>query len=392
LSTLSVSELNEYVRKTLAVDPMLHNITITGEVSNFKQHPSGHWYFSLKDDKARISCVMFRQYNMLARTVPKDGMKLNLKGSVGLYSASGSYQFYAEQLEKRGTGELYEAYIKLKNKLTAEGLFDPARKIPLPMLPKTIGVATASSGAVLHDIFTVVNRRFPGTTILLRPCKVQGEGAAEDLTNAVLELSKASSVEVIIIGRGGGSLEDLWAFNDETLARTVAACKIPIISAVGHETDVTLCDFAADVRAATPSQAAEFAVPDKAALNQQIESLAFSLFKNCRSMKDQKENKLHMLCSLLEQYAPQQKIKLYNENLQNIQSRMHLLSKSILDKKASRLQELKIQLDSINPENILKRGYVIVRKENDIVKSADDALGLMQLEFFDGTVSVERLK
>ncbi len=392
MSTLSVSELNEYVRKTLAVDPILHNLTITGEVSNFKQHPSGHWYFSLKDDKARISCVMFRQYNMLARVVPKDGMKLNLKGSVGLYSASGSYQFYVEQLEKRGTGELYEAYIKLKNKLTAEGIFDPANKIPLPMLPKTIGVATASSGAVLHDIFTVVNRRFQGTTILLRPCKVQGEGAAEDLTNAVLELSKIKAVDVIIIGRGGGSLEDLWAFNDETLARTVAACRIPVISAVGHETDVTLCDFAADVRAATPSQAAEFAVPDKSAIKQQIEGLEFDLLKNCGNTIEKKETQLQIAYSLLAQYAPKQKLNLFNENLRNAESKLYLLSKSILDKKMSQLQKLNVQLDSISPENTLKRGYAIVHKQKSVVKSAEEALGLMQLEFYDGAVSVKRIE
>ncbi|MDO5022525.1 MAG: exodeoxyribonuclease VII large subunit, partial [Eubacteriales bacterium] len=346
MNTLSVSELNEYVRKTLAVDPILHNITITGEVSNFKQHPSGHWYFSLKDDKARIACVMFRQYNMMARTVPKDGMKLNLKGSVGLYTASGTYQFYAEQLEKCGTGQLYEAYIQLKNKLTAEGLFDPAKKIPLPMLPKTIGVATSSTGAVLHDIFTVVNRRFPGTTVLLRPCKVQGEGAAEDLTAAVIELSKTKSVEVIIIGRGGGSLEDLWAFNDEKLVRTISACKVPIISAVGHETDITLCDFAADMRAATPSQAAEFAVPDKETLKQQLETYALSLYKACQNTVDKKKSLMQNAASLLAQHSPQHVIMLFKENLNNATDKLNLMSKSVLDKKLSHLQELKIRLNS----------------------------------------------
>lgn len=218
-SALSVSDLNEYVRRSLAGDPMLHNIAVRGEISNFKPYSSGHWYFSIKDEASRLACVMFRQHNMSLRFIPRDGMKVVLIGSAGLYVSSGTYQFHTEGMLEDGVGELFQRYNALKDKLQKEGLFDPQIKRPLPLLPRAIGVITSGSGAVLHDILTVTRRRFPNMTIILRPSQVQGEGAKEDLVQALNELAQLDTVDVIIIGRGGGSLEDLWAFNEEVPVR-----------------------------------------------------------------------------------------------------------------------------------------------------------------------------
>ena len=282
-TALTVSDLNEYVRRSLAGDPMLHGIALRGELSNFKPYASGHWYFSLKDENSRIQCVMFRQYNMALRLRPQDGMRVVLRGSVGLYVSSGSYQFYAEHMQEDGVGELFLRFNALKEKLLKEGLFDPMRKRPLPLLPRAVGIVTSASGAVLHDIKTVSGRRFPGLPLILRPAQVQGEGAAEDLARGLQEIAALPQVDVVIIGRGGGSMEDLWAFNEEILVRAVAACGKPVISAVGHETDTTLCDFAADMRAPTPSAAAELAVPDRAELLSRLVSLQGAMDQAARA-------------------------------------------------------------------------------------------------------------
>ena len=260
--TLSVAQLNEYVRRTLASDVMLKNICITGEISNFKRHVSGHWYFTLKDEEAAINCVMFRQAAQTVRFQPENGMSVRLTGSVSLYVKTGSYQFYGERMEQEGLGELYLRFERLKQKLLAEGLFDPAMKKPLPLLPRGVGIVTSSTGAVVHDICTVTWRRNPAMPLYLCPVKVQGEGAAREIAAAIRRLDRMPEAEVLIVGRGGGSMEDLWPFNEEIVARAIAACRTPVVSAVGHETDFTIADFAADVRAATPSAAAAGTLPD----------------------------------------------------------------------------------------------------------------------------------
>ena len=258
--TLSVAQLNEYVRRTLASDVMLKNICITGEISNFKRHVSGHWYFTLKDEEAAISCVMFRQAAQTVRFQPENGMSVRLTGSVSLYVKTGSYQFYGERMEQEGLGELYLRFERLKQKLLAEGLFDPSLKKPLPLLPRGIGIVTSSTGAVVHDICTVTWRRNPAMPLYLCPVKVQGEGAAKEIAAAIRRLDRMPEAEVLIVGRGGGSMEDLWPFNEEIVARAIAACQTPVVSAVGHETDFTIADFAADMRAPTPSAAAKSAM------------------------------------------------------------------------------------------------------------------------------------
>ncbi len=389
MNTLSVSALNEYVRRTLASDPMLHSIRLEGEVSNFKQHSSGHWYFSLKDEKSRIACVMFRQFNMLSKTVPVDGMRVILTGSVGLYTASGSYQFYAEGLEKSGTGALYEQFLKLKEKLEKEGLFDPARKKTLPMLPKAVGIITSQTGAVLHDIYNVVNKRFPGMTLLLRPSSVQGDTAAEELLSAIKDFEKSGLVDVIIIGRGGGSMEDLWPFNDEALVRAVADCSVPVISAVGHDTDFTLCDFAADVRAATPSQAAEFAVPDKFSLKSGIMQQRRRLYNAAQYLIQRKDNSIQQLKARITRHSPEHKLT----NLKNLINadliRLNMsVQKHMLERKVQ-LDSLSKHLNAVSPMETLKRGYAIVRKGDELVRSYKDAYGEMSITFHDGSVKVK---
>ena len=303
-SALSVSDLNEYVRRSLAGDPMLQGIAVRGEVSNFRPYASGHWYFSLKDEHSRIACVMFRQHNMGLRFKPQDGMKVVMVGSAGLYTVSGSYQFYAEAMLQDGVGELFERYNALKDKLLKEGLFDASRKRSLPLLPRAVGVITSASGAVLHDIKTVTRRRFRNMPLILRSAQVQGDGAAVDLVIALQELAQSGYVDVIIIGRGGGSMEDLWAFNEEELVRAIAACPIPVISAVGHETDTTLADFAADMRAPTPSAAAELAVPDKKELAQRILTLRYVLHRQAMNHLLTLSARAQQAAGRLERFSP----------------------------------------------------------------------------------------
>ena len=259
----SVGQINRYIKNLLENDFILNSLLVQGEISNFKAHSSGHWYFTLKDEQSRIQCVCYRQNAMRIQFQPENGMKVVLTGAVGLYTVSGAYQFYAENITQDGVGELYLKYEALKNKLLKEGLFDVAKKRQLPLLPRAVGVVTSRSGAVIHDIATVTRRRYPAMQIILRPAQVQGEGAAEDIAQGIAEISMLPQVDVIIVGRGGGSLEDLWAFNEEIVVRAIAACPVPVVSAVGHEVDVTLSDLAADLRAATPSAAAELCVPER---------------------------------------------------------------------------------------------------------------------------------
>lgn len=384
---LTVTALNEYVRKSLAMDPMLRYVSLSGEISNFKQHVTGHWYFSLKDDKSRIACVLFRQNAMNVRFYPQDGMRVVLSGSVGLYSASGSYQFYAESMRKDGMGELYEQYLRLKEQLAAEGLFDPARKKMLPLLPRIVGVATSSTGAVIHDICNVVSRRCPCVQILLRSSLVQGEGAAADLKNALKELAAVPEVDVIVIGRGGGSMEDLWAFNDEQLVRAIAACPKPVISAVGHETDVTLADFAADMRAPTPSAAGELAVPDKNAMLEKLASMRGALLSAAagryRAARTRVlEQRMHLAAC-----HPGQRLRQTEGQLNALRLRMDHAAESALHRALRKLEKTVARLRSAGPEDTLRRGYAIVMAEGKIIKRAEHMPRHFTLRLVDGEVS-----
>lgn len=392
-STLSVTELNEYVRRSLAGDPILQGIAIHGEISNFKRHISGHLYFSLKDASSRIACVMFRQHAQMLRFSPQDGMKVILSGSVGLYTASGNYQFYCEAMAADGTGALYEQYLLLKDRLQKEGLFDASLKMPLPLLPKGIGIVTAKSGAVLHDIKQVAARRFPGVMLILRPSAVQGEGAANELAQGIRDLELLPEVEVIIIGRGGGSLEDLWAFNEEVLVRTIAACKKPVVSAVGHETDVTLTDFAADVRAATPSVAAELVVPSKSELQRRIDSITKRLSTQAEHVMVRKTTLLEQNKEKLQQNNPELQMQTLSFKQEALSNRLHSSAAALFEIiKSSSITHIQ-RFDSAGPQKTLQRGYAIVLDDkNKPVQSIKKVTKHMTLHFQDGYVKVQTLE
>ena len=386
--TLTVTDLNDYVRRSLAGDPILQDVSLRGEISNFKRHISGHLYFSLKDEQARIECVMFRQYAYLMDFEPQNGMQVVLRGAVSLYVASGSYQFYATSMKPDGLGDLHIRFEQLKNRLMAEGLFDQSLKKPLPLLPQRVGIVTAKTGAVVHDIARVAGRRNPGVQFVLRPAKVQGDGAAQDIAQGIRDLEKWGSVDVIIIGRGGGSLEDLWAFNEECVVRAIYECSIPIVSAVGHEVDVTLSDFAADVRAATPSAAAELVVQNKSTLQDMVRLLSGRLLKAAADKIALENSTIRLMEKRLALLHPLVRLRdIAMEGKTLAQRNEHAMEKKLQTLRL-RLNAAQNRLSALSPERVLERGYAIVMKDDTPVLSAGDARGDMTLVFKDGQVPV----
>ena len=409
---LQVSDLNEYVRRSLAADPMLRSLRIRGEISNFKAHSSGHWYFTLKDDQARIACVMFRQNAMRMSLRPRDGMAVVLSGSVSLYTQSGTYQFYAENMRPDGVGGLYQQFEALKARLAAEGLFDAARKKLLPLRPKKIAVVTSRTGAVLQDIRRVSAARDPGVPLVLLPVQVQGEGAAEDIAAAIRRAGTLPGVEVIIAGRGGGSMEDLWAFNEEIVARAIADSPIPVISAVGHETDYTIADFVADVRAATPSNAAELAVPDRAELLEGLRMVRRHLTKAMDAMLTDKSRQVAYLARRLTAASPEMRLREAAHRLEQCRDRLDRAVERPLTEAAPRLSLMRIRLDhamdgtlerqgqrlsrdrarleTLDPRRVLERGYALVTDGDRVIATRDAAMRSprMTLHFRDGAVQV----
>ena len=367
--TLTVAQLNEYVRRTFASDPMLHNICLTGELSNLKHHVSGHWYFILKDEEAAINCAMFRQAAYSLRFRPENGQRVRLFGSVGLYTKTGSYQFYADAMEPDGVGDLYLRFEALKRKLSQEGLFDPSLKKPLPVLPKGIGIVTSKTGAVVHDIARVAWRRYPGMPLYLFPVKVQGEGAAQEIAQGLRVLDKLPQIDTIIVGRGGGSMEDLWAFNEEVVARAVAACAKPVVSAVGHETDFTIADMVADLRAPTPSAAAELAVPERDALIQEIVSLEDDIARSFEQAVAKKHLQLTVLMQRLTAASPEHRTQRLRATFENLQLRMEAAVKNAMQHKRSRLEKVALRIRSSGPMETMKRGYAVVMKNGNLVRS-----------------------
>lgn len=368
--TLSVTQLNEYVRRTLASDPMLHNLCIVGELSNLKRHSSGHWYFTLKDEEAAVNCAMFRQSAAGLHFRPENGQRVRLFGSVGLYTKTGSYQFYVDAMEPDGLGELYLQFEALKRRLGAEGLFDEARKKPLPLLPMGVGIVTSKTGAVVHDIARVSWRRYPNMPLFLYPVKVQGDGAAQEIAQAIAVLDSMPQVDVMIVGRGGGSMEDLWAFNEERVARAIAACNTPVISAVGHETDFTIADFVADLRAPTPSAAAELAVPEKAALTDSLCQLEDRLANTLIYQTAQKRIRLHKAQQKLAAASPAQRREKMRSALQSLQMRMQHAMNVAIEKKRGQLSSAVLRMRSSGPVETMNRGYAAVTSRDRLVRTA----------------------
>lgn len=369
-TAITVSELNEYARKLVSGDPLLRGLEVTGEISGYKHHYSGHRYFSLKDDASRVQCVMFRQNAMGLDFEPADGMRVTVRASASIFPRDGSFQLYVTGMRQAGQGELYIRFEKLKQKLLAEGLFDPARKREIPRMPRVIGVATSQTGAAIRDIIHVARRRNPGVGILVAPCAVQGAGAAEEIVRAIERLNAHGGCDVILVGRGGGSIEDQWAFNEEIVARAIAASRIPVISCVGHEVDFTISDFAADLRAPTPSAAAELAVPEIAQLRQDLGSLLMRLGGALQGAQRVRRLSLQRLAEAPALKLPVQALVAPRRlAVGQLDQRLRAAMPVTLERARHRLNALEASLRALDPEAVLERGYAIVRQEGRIVSS-----------------------
>jgi len=357
----SVAEITRLLKRHIEDEPLFQYVTVCGEMSNFKHHTSGHMYFVLKDSESCLRCVMFRSYAGRLRFRPQDGLEVYATGAIGIYETGGVYQLYVQYLEPRGVGDLHLAFQQLKEKLQAEGLFDEARKRPIPFLPRRIGVVTSPTGAAVRDIITILHRRMPGVEILVAPALVQGKGAAASIVAALEALVQWGDVDVIIVGRGGGSMEDLWPFNEEVVARAVAACPVPVISAVGHETDFTICDFAADLRAPTPSGAAELAVPVAAELLAALSEQELRLRRTFVQYVSRKREKLAHLERILQGYNPADTIRQRRQRMDELTQRMQQAVERRLAAQRRELYLAAQRLDSLSPLSVLGRGYAIVR-------------------------------
>ncbi|MCI8273273.1 MAG: exodeoxyribonuclease VII large subunit [Clostridia bacterium] len=370
-NAVTVTQLNKYLKDRFDEDENLNAILVKGEISNFKNHYTGHLYFTLKDENSLVKCIMFKSYAERLAFKPKDGMKVMVFGSVSVFERDGVYQIYVKSMLEDGMGDLHEQFEKLKSKLEEEGLFDENHKKPIPLYPKVIGVLTSQTGAVIRDIINVSTRRNPNIHIRLLPVPVQGPGAAEQIAAKIKIMNEKKLADVIIIGRGGGSLEDLWPFNEEIVARAIYSSKLPIISAVGHETDFTIADFVADLRAPTPSAAAELAVPDTYELKQKIinykNRYRVSLKKRIELMKLRYEK-----CMKSRAFTdPMRKIRDTNIILDSYVQKMENKIKSIQKDSKTKFVELVTKLDTMSPLKTLTRGYSIVEKDDKIIKKSE---------------------
>ena len=392
----SVSQLNEYIKMLLEGNPNLNDIWVQGEISGAKLYASGHLYFSLKDSDSVISAVMFRGSMMRMEFEPENGMKVLVHGRVSAYPPRGQYQFIADRMIPDGAGALAVAFEQLKAKLGAEGLFDPARKRPLPAHPRRIGVVTSPSGAAVHDIIRVAKKRCPSTEILIFPSLVQGAEAPAYLRGGIQYFNAVrddpeQGVDLIIIGRGGGSAEDLWGFNDERLARAVAASEIPVVSAVGHEVDFTICDFVADLRAATPSAAAELSLPDKGDLTRQVQSLTTRLSAAQTTRLKRYRTQLDRLSASKVLTSPEGVYRLRRESVTALEKRLNLSVSRHLGNKRRSMERVTASLGALNPLAVLSRGYALVQTGEGTVIPAAAELRVgdrVSLRFADGSARV----
>lgn len=391
-TALSVSELNEYARRLLASDPLLRSVEVSGEISGYKHHYSGHRYFSLKDEGARVQCVMFRQNAVGLDFRPEDGMRVTVRASASIFPRDGAFQLYVTAMQKAGKGDLYARFEKLKQKLLAEGLFDPARKREIPQLPGTIGVVTSQTGAAIRDIIHVARRRNPNVGIVVSPCAVQGEGAAAEIVRAIQLLNERDACDVMLVGRGGGSIEDLWAFNEEIVARAIAASRIPVISCVGHEVDFTIADFVADLRAPTPSAAAELAVPELDKLREALETTVQRLAGALQNGQRLRRLRLERVCATSAMTAPARLLlEPRRAALKALDGKLSAAMPAIIEKKRHRLNAVEASLRALNPAAVLDRGYAIVTQSNavvDGVKSIDTSAPVT-LRFADGEATAK---
>lgn len=390
---ISVTELNSYIKNKIADDEYLNNVLIKGEISNFKNHYTGHMYFTLKDENSLIKCVMFKTYAQKLEFMPKDGMKVFALGGVSVFERDGVYQIYVKAMQEDGVGILYKKYEELKKRLEEEGYFDEEHKKPIPQMPKIIGVLTSQTGSVIRDIINVSTRRNPNVNIRLFPVPVQGEGAAEKIADGIKFMNENNLADVLILARGGGSLEDLWPFNEEIVAHAIYNSEIPIISAVGHETDFSISDFVADLRAPTPSAAAELAVPDIYEVRQKINTyqnrLRLTLVKKVEIMRLRYEK-------CMSSRVFKEPLRNINDNYLKVDTYIKRLENYIKAKQKeekTKYIELVSKLDTLSPLKTLTRGYSIVEQNNKIIKSANDVKtgDKIDIRFTDGTKKAEIL-
>ena len=392
-NAVTVTQLNKYLKDKFDNDENLEAILVKGEISNFKNHYTGHLYFTLKDENSLIKCIMFKGYAERLNFIPKDGMKVMVFGSVSVFERDGVYQIYAKSILEDGVGDLHEKFEQLKNKLEAEGLFDVKHKKAIPMYPRIVGVLTSQTGAVIRDIINVSTRRNPNVYIKLFPVPVQGPGAAEQIAEKIKIMNEKKLADVLIIGRGGGSLEDLWPFNEEIVARAIYESELPIISAVGHETDFTIADFVADLRAPTPSAAAELAVPDVYELKQKIlnyqNRYRQALKKKIEVMKLRFESVMKSRVFT----DPLRKIIDNSTILDNYMIRLENSVEKIQKKRRNNYAELITKLDTLSPLKTLSRGYNLAEKDGKIVKSVNqlEKDEVIKLKFIDGNRDVKVL-
>ena len=371
----TVRELTQYIKHRIQDDPSLCEVSVRGEISNFTHHTSGHMYFTLKDEHSQLNCVMFRGANSKLKFKPGTGLKVVCSGDITVYEIRGVYQLTVWDIQPDGIGALYQAFEQLKTQLSERGFFDPARKRPLPLFPKTIGIVTSRTGAVLHDILNVIRRRFPAVRIVLAQTRVQGEGAAAEIAGAIEQmntLSRTDPIDVLIVARGGGSIEELWQFNEPEVAEAVFHSEIPIISAVGHETDVTICDFVADMRAPTPSAAAEIVVPDREQLRQQIAGHKIRLDHAIRRTVEMSRDRLARAEHGV--VHPRDRINQLRQYIDELTRQMHTTVTHRLQLRRKDLSMLGATLHALSPLNHLQRGYSIVLRMPDraVVKTITD--------------------
>jgi exodeoxyribonuclease VII large subunit len=386
---LTVTELTRQIKGVLELG--FTNVWVQGEISNFKLHTSGHLYFSVKDEQSQISAVMWRSRAGQLRFRPQDGMKVMVRGNITLYEPRGSYQIDCQQIQPLGKGELQIAFEQLKQRLHEEGLFSEGRKRPLPEFPQRIGIVTSPTGAAVQDMISVFTRRFPGIELIIVPVKVQGIGAAEEISAGIALLNEHQSVDVIIIGRGGGSLEDLWAFNEEVVARAVFTSKIPVVSAVGHEIDYSISDFVADLRAPTPSAAAELTVKDKTDVVELIRNYCYTMSNSMTNSIESYKNTISHLTKSYSFNRPNDLIRQRNQHVDELRRRLEQSLVHRVQLIRQHTSSFTSRINSLNPRSVLKRGYAIVKQKDSVISSAGEVLKHSNgtIEFHDGSVLVE---
>ena len=391
VNTFTVSELNNYIKNIFECNRTLTAVTVRGEISNFTNHRSGHLYFSLKDSDGQIRAVMFRSRASTLKFMPESGMKVVVCGSVTVYPRDGSYQIYVNSMQPDGVGALYIAYEQMKERLALEGLFDEDHKLPILEIPRSVGVITSPTGAAVRDIINVIGRRFPGADIFLYPALVQGDGAEKTLIEAVDYFDKSALCDVVIIGRGGGSIEDLWAFNSEALARRIYDAKVPIISAVGHETDFTICDFVSDMRAPTPSAAAELAVPDRRELLMRIDSYQERMCGAIVNKIGRLKERVEYLTDKTGAGATLAFIDAKRASVTAHREKLIFIIDSQLERLRERLALNAGKANALSPLSILSRGYSVAENKNGIIRSISDTdiKDVISLILSDGTINAE---